>query len=311
MTDSLFLEPGRSIRGSAGEWYKIQQLLGAGGNAVTYLVLCSSGPNRGILFALKFFRRMSRPERLEAFLDELRFLKSCDHPAVMRVYDEGTFSFRVEGQQRDFPFLVAEYLPRTMFQVMRAGSATTTEKLAFANQLLAGLAYLAAQHPSVVHRDVKPQNIFIKGHSAVLGDFGLLKRLDGLSEAEDRDILKESVGIGMPFFYRSPDLVSYARREGPIDTKSDVFQLGLVLTELFTGRNPCVRPHGDDPLSPVELEPVGSIPGGISGLIAPILYDMLAVDPKLRPAASDLLDRWLGVLEIAAERARDLNGSVF
>jgi serine/threonine-protein kinase len=311
VADSLYLEPGRSIRGSSGKWYKIQQLLGAGGNAVTYLVVCSSGPNRGILFALKFFRRMSKPERLSAFLDELDFLKSCDHPAVMRVYDDGTFSFRVDGQQRDFPFLVAEYLPRTMFQVMRSGAASTTEKLAFANQLLAGLAYLAAQDPPVVHRDVKPQNIFIKGHSAVLGDFGLLKRLDGLSESEDRDVLKESVGVGMPFFYRTPDLVTYARREGPIDTKSDVFQLGLVLTELFTGRNPCARPLGDDPLSPVELEGVGTIPGGASGLIAPILHDMLTINPVARPTAADLLDRWLGVLEIAAERARELNGTVF
>lgn len=57
-------------------------MLGAGGNAVTFLVVCTAGPHRGVPFALKFFRRMSKPERREAFVDELEFLKCCDHPAV-------------------------------------------------------------------------------------------------------------------------------------------------------------------------------------------------------------------------------------
>jgi hypothetical protein len=70
----------------------------------------------------------------------------------------------------------------------------------------------------------------------VLGDFGLMKLMDGQGE-EDRDVFKESVGLGMPFFYRTPDLISYAKNEADISPKSDVFQLGLVLTELFTSRN--------------------------------------------------------------------------
>ena len=252
MADALYLDPGRGIRASSGHWYRIEQLLAAGGNAVTYLVVCTEGPYRGVPFALKFFRRMSKPERRQAFLDEVDFLKTCDHPSVMRVYDDGTFLFRIDGEPYEFPFLVAEYLPNTLFQVMKTGVASITEKMIYATQLLAGLAYLAAQSPPVVHRDVKPQNIFIKGRASVLGDFGLLKRLD-MPEAEDREILKESVGIGMPYFYRSPDLVGYANGDSSISAKSDVFQLGLVLTELFTGRNPCIRPRDDDPLTEVDL----------------------------------------------------------
>jgi serine/threonine protein kinase len=143
---------------------------------------------------------MSKPERREAFLDELAFLKSCDHPSIMRVYDDGTFSFRADGSDYEFPFLVAEYLPHTMFQVMRAGSASITEKVIYATQLLAGLTYLASQAPPVVHRDVKPQNVCIKGRACVLGDFGLLKRLDNVDEEEDRDLFKESVGLECPTF---------------------------------------------------------------------------------------------------------------
>lgn len=310
MADSLFLDPGKGIRGLSGNWYQIEQLLGSGGNAVTYLVVCTEGPHRGVPFALKFFRRMSKPERLAAFLDELEFLKNCDHPSIMRVYDDGTFAFRVDGEEREFPFLVAEYLPYTLSQVIRGASASITEKVIFATQLLAGLTYLAAQDPAVVHRDVKPQNIFVKGRGCVLGDFGLLKRLDSVDQ-EDRDLFKESVGPGMPYFYRSPDLVRYARNEAPISPKSDVYQLGLVLTELFTGRNRCIRPRDDDPLTDVELESMRSIPSSHGGLIAPLLYEMVEDNPDDRPAAADLVARWLGAFEILAGLSRDLNGSVF
>lgn len=310
MADTLHLDPGRGIQGSSESWYRIEQLLGAGGNAVTYLVVCTEGRNRGVPFALKFFRRMSKPERRIAFRDELDFLKSCDHPSIMRVYDDGTFAFSFGGTEAEYPFLVAEYLPRTMFQVMRSGAASITEKTIYATQLLAALAYLDSQEPPVVHRDVKPQNIFIKGHACVLGDFGLLKRLDNVGE-EDRDLFKESVGIGMPYFYRSPDLVSYASQESPITTKSDVFQLGLVLTELFTGRNRCLRPPQDDPLADVELEVMRTIPSNHGGLIAPLLFRMLEMDPAGRPSASDLLGRWLGAFKILAGHSRDLNGTVF
>ena len=308
MSDSLFLPPGKSIRGSSGSWYQIEQRLGAGGTAVTYLVICTSGRHHGVLFALKFFRRLSKPERRQAFLDEAAFLKEADHPAVMRVYDDG--EFKIDGATQEYPFLVAEYLPRTLFQVVRANSTPITEKLAFATQLLSALAYLDGQDPPVVHRDVKPQNIFVKGRACVLGDFGLLKVL-GSDDAIDRDVFKESVGIGMPYFYRSPDLVDYANQMAPLTTKSDVFQLGLVLAELFTGRNPCIRPDNDDPLTPVELEPLGSIESGLSGLIAEPIRMMLELDPDKRPAACELQDRWLGAFDAAAAASRNLGGTVF
>jgi len=122
----------------------------------------------------------------------------------MRVFDTGVFY----GQH---PFLVAEYLPRTMFQITRADSASVTVKISFAMQLLSALVYLESLEKPVIHRDIKPQNIFIKGNSCVLGDFGLMKWA-GLESAEDKEVFKESFDVGMPARYRTPDQVAYLKR---------------------------------------------------------------------------------------------------
>jgi hypothetical protein len=112
----------------------------------------------------------------------------------------------------------------------------------------------------------------------------------------------------MPFFYRTPDLIAYARNEADITTKSDVFQLGLVVAELFTGRNPAKRPVNH--LDALELEVLGNIPGGLGGQIATQVSRMLALDPTVRPAASALMDAWQGIFQTAADRAHALDGKV-
>jgi serine/threonine protein kinase len=233
MSDYFRLEVGQGVKSERGIWYKNIQSLGIGGNAITFLVQCTSGMCKGILFALKVFRVISREERKHKFLAERDFLEeSCSHPAIMRVFDTGVFV----NEDGEFPFVVTEYLPFTLADKMRSRSATTVEKVSYTLQLLSALVYLDSLPVPVVHRDIKPKNIFLKGQSCVLGDFGLMKFIDKNDEV-DREIFKESVGPGMPYYYRTPDLIAYARYESSISTKSDVFQLGLVVAELFTGRN--------------------------------------------------------------------------
>lgn len=303
MTDSLFLEPEKGIQSEAGHWYQIVQLLGAGGNAVTYLVVSTSDSYRGTLFALKIFRRLSKPDRRNSFLREVKFLKDQSHPAVMRVFDEGTY-------KSEYPFVVAEYLPQTLYQVMRADRASAAEKISFSTQLLSSLVFLEHAEHQVIHRDVKPQNIFVKGRSCVLGDFGLMKVLDKSAE-DDREFFTESVSPGMPFFYRTPDLVEYAKTGAPLTTKTDVFQLGLVLTELFTKKNPMRRPAGNDILSPIVLDPIGHCPGDLGPSVASLLNRMLTLEVDRRPRASELIDGWMGLFESVCKQSRALEGRVF
>lgn len=108
MTDFFSLNIGQSVQSERDVWYRNIQFLGMGGNAITYLVSCTSGDYKGLLFALKVFRVISREERKEKFLVEREFLEeSCEHPAIMQVFDSGVFV----DENGEFPFVVTEYLP--------------------------------------------------------------------------------------------------------------------------------------------------------------------------------------------------------
>lgn len=112
--DSIYFDVGQGIKADSGVWYKNVQTLGTGANAVTCLVSATSGPNKGVLFALKVFRKLSNPQRRAAFLKEVGFLKTCSHPSVMRVFDTGLFTAYDSGAKLEYPFVVAEYLPTTL-----------------------------------------------------------------------------------------------------------------------------------------------------------------------------------------------------
>jgi serine/threonine protein kinase len=302
LMDLLYLDIGDGIESSDGRWYKILHEIGSGGNAITYLVVESDGLGRGNIFALKMFNRLSNDERQERFEDEQEFIKDSEHPSILQYRDTGVWE--------EHPFLVSEYMPKTLRDVIREDEATVPQRISYSVQLLSALVYLDAQDPPVIHRDIKPANIFIRNNSCVLGDFGLMKRIDG-SDEPDKQVWKESEENALPHFYRSPDLVKYAQDEEPLSTKSDVFQLGLVLTELFTGWNPAKRPENDDPLAPVELNDIGDVPGELSGSIVNLLAQMIEKDPDERPKAEEVMDGWMSLFENSANRAIGLNGRLF
>ena len=224
----LSLSIGQSIRSTSGFYYRTVQWLGSGGNSIVYLVHATSGEYRGVLFALKVFARLSEPTRLERFRQEAAFLRRCTHPSIMRIYDDGIYSITEGTEKKEYPFVIVDYLPSTLFNLIR-GSTNIAERVTYILQLLSALSYLERHAPPVLHRDIKPKNIFTKGNSCVLGDFGLMKFL-GEKDETDHELYLKSTGTGMPFFYRTPDLISYAKDKTPLSTKSDIFQLvGLLL----------------------------------------------------------------------------------
>jgi len=309
--DFFRLAIGQGVKSKSDIWYKNIQVLGVGGNSVTFLAHATSGPFRGVLFALKVFRRISDKPRQERFLTEFDSLMAFQHPSIMQVYDSGLFKATALGQQLEYPFIIAEYLPSSLSDVMRSKRATMAEKVSSALQLLSSLTYLSTQNPAIVHRDIKPQNIFLKGRSCVLGDFGLMKVLDGTDEP-DRNTMKASALPGMPYYYRTPDLIAYARGEAPITTKSDVFQLGLVLAELFTGKNPAIPPSDpDNLLEPLRLAKLGHISCAQGPGIATLIKRMLQFDQTQREDASLISSAWQGVFEEVVQRSTELEGRAF
>lgn len=306
MGAQLELTVGTQIR-TADVKYKLIQEVGRGGNCVVWLVMALKGSHQGMLFALKVFTKTDDAERAAQFEEEANFLYTAQHAALMRVFDRGVYRDRGAQPARDCPFIVAEYLPYTLENALAGNRISIAEKLIFTLQLLSALKYLDAQ--AVIHRDIKPENIFIKGRSCLLGDFGLMKKVLGEEVGKKGDILKLSGGAGMPYFYRTPDLVKYANNVEPITTKSDVFQLGLVFARMFTGTNPSKRPANI--LDPVELFELKPIPGTAGPQIQTLIQRMLEPDAARREPASELIDEWEGVLSQTVTQYHVLEGRVF
>jgi serine/threonine-protein kinase len=254
---------------------------GAGGIGKVSVALATTGPNKGVLFAAKAFSPDSREKEdwRQAFMREVHVLRDCNHPAIVRVFDEG-----VLGDGR--PFFVMEYLPDTLWEAMKAGTLDETAKVSIVMQLLSALDYLSRRDPYVVHRDIKPKNIFLKAGACVLGDFGLVFQ----------DVAAGGIGQpegaipAMAQMYRTPELIEYHVTGKKPPPASDVFQLGLVACELFTGKNP-LRPGG--PKKTVQLEPLVDLPGSIGETIKARLEEMIVIDTQARLPARLLLPRWL------------------
>ncbi|WP_269532348.1 protein kinase [Chitinimonas sp. BJYL2] len=299
----------QTIKSANSVYYRVIQALGNGGNSLVFLVEATSGEHRGVLFAMKVFTKIGDEARKSRFLQEVAVLQQFTHPAIMRVYDTGIVAKEHGGQAVAFPFLIADYLPQTLRDVMLSGSFPMAFRLAFCLQMLSGLSYLASRKPQIVHRDIKPENIFVKGRSFVLGDFGLIKSLSDDGDKEDPGFLIDSVGPRLPRFYRTPDLVDYCRGKETISTKSDVFQLGLVFAEVFTGVVPLKK--CEKILDPVELEPLGAIAGSQEVSIRAQIERMLEPDVTRRYPAADLFDSWEGIFRAVVTAAHGLEGRVF
>lgn len=174
----------------------------------------------GQAVALKFLPAAlaENEDALRRFRNEVRLARQVSHPNVCRVHDVG----EADGQI----FLTMEYVDGEDLASLlrRIGHLPQEKAIEIARKLCAGLA--AAHDKGVLHRDLKPANIMLDGRGeALLTDFGLA----GLPE----DIGGAEVCSGTPV-YMAPEQL--AGRE--VTQRSDIYSLGLVLYELFTGKRP-------------------------------------------------------------------------
>src|SRR5580698_7642396 len=212
------VDEGRFIAGTLlGGRYRIIGLLGRGGMGEVYR---ATDLTLGQSVALKFLpaEAAGNNRLLERFAGEVRVARQVSHPNVCRVYDLG----EVDGA----PFISMEYVDGEDLASLlpRIGRLPADKAIETARKICAGLA--AAHDRGIIHRDLKPQNIMMnKRGDVVIMDFGLAAIADQLSGAEARN--------GTPA-YMAPEQLKGAE----VTSRSDIFALGLVLFELFTGKRP-------------------------------------------------------------------------
>jgi len=202
--------------------YKIEKLLGAGGMGEVYL---ARDLKLGRLVALKVLplHFVVDADRLSRFQREARALSSLNHPNLVTIYEV--------GEANGFHFIAMELVEGKTLSSLR-DKVSLKELLSIVAQVAEAIG--AAHQSGIIHRDVKPDNVMVRpdGYAKVL-DFGLVK----LAEVEPTPgtAAQTQLGIAMgTLAYMSPEQASGE----PVDHRTDIWSLGVVLYELSTGQKP-------------------------------------------------------------------------
>jgi serine/threonine-protein kinase len=248
------------------ERYRIVSLIGQGGMGEVYRAddITLDQP-----VALKFLPASyeSNPAWLERFHNEVRLSRQVTHPNVCRVFDLG----QVDGEQ----FISMEFVDGEDLACLlrRIGRLPRDKAIQISRQLCAGLA--AAHDKGVLHRDLKPANVMLDGRGQVrITDFGISGRVDGGHDAT----------AGTPA-YMAPEQFT----QGDATVRSDIYSLGLVLYEIFTGR-PAFSAHSMPEYSRLHRSTSPTHPStfveDMDPLAERVIMRCLEKDPSKRPGSA-------------------------
>jgi eukaryotic-like serine/threonine-protein kinase len=218
--------PAGGIEGQRFGAYQVIREIGRGGMGAVYLA-ARADDHFNKLVALKILRAdFNAQEVLNRFRHERQILASFDHPNIAGLLDGGSTP---DGE----PYFVMDYVEGTPIdQYCDSHSLTVPERITLFRQVCSAVQYV--HQNLIVHRDLKPSNILVTAEGTPkLLDFGIAKILKPEMMPTMVDATRAEERVMTPA-YASPEQV----RGEPITTASDIYSLGVVLFELFTGRRP-------------------------------------------------------------------------
>ena len=264
--------------------FRITELIGEGAMARVFLAI-DDALDRKVALKVMNQSLAHDPTFRDRFLAEAKDTAKFIHPGIVSIYSTGV--------QDDNYYLVLEYLEsgtlkdrqRARVQFSRENDGETVqlfsaqESLVLLAQLADALSY--AHSKKVIHRDIKPANILFRSNGqAVLSDFGIAKSI-----TENRELTMTGYSVGTPA-YMSPE----QKLGADIDTRSDLYSVGVVFYELLIGHKPYQTRTGNYADLRKELDAdVPELPAGLAYL-QPVLDKLLAKNPDDRyQSAGELL----------------------
>src|SRR3954447_21322073 len=262
--------------------YTIERKLGAGGMADVYL---AEDQELGRRVAIKILddRHAHDEQFVERFRREAKNAAGLSHPNIVSIYDRGEF----DGAY----YIAMEYLEgRTLKElIVRNGPTPVPIAIDYARQILSAVAF--AHRNGVVHRDIKPHNIVVARDGRLkVTDFGIAR-----SGASQMTEVGSIIGTAQ---YLSPEQA----QGNPVDRRSDIYSVGVVLYEMLTGEVPF---SGDTPLE-IAMKHLRTVPSPPSDLNPKVPHDLDAI--VLRSLAKEPAQRYQSAEEMDADLARVARG---
>lgn len=294
----------RLQRAVKGQYRLIQQLVG-GGMSTTYIAHDDALDRQVVIKVLP--GELASTEAIERFRQEIALVATLSHPQVVPVLAAG----EVDG----LPYFVMPYVDgESLRRRLARGPLSVRETVSILVDVARGLA--AAHERGIVHRDIKPDNILLTAHSAVITDFGVAKVRANARRSRARGSVQTSEGtsLGTPA-YMAPEQIAGG---SDVDARADLYAFGIVAYEMIAGAPPfndvaprkVLAAHLVEPPPPLARRR-HDVPAGLASLI----LRCLAKDPADRPrTALEILRALQDPETIAVPRARgsaiDLRGAL-
>lgn len=271
-----------SVPDTVDNRYKVLEVIGTGAMATVY---AAEDTRLGRKVALKILRpEQAQDDTFRArFKREAEAVASLNNPAIVAVYDTGSYNPSQDGEESSsedstaIPYIVMEYVEgHTLRSILsRGGHLPVRDALGYSEQLLGALQY--SHSMGIIHRDIKPANIMVlertsediaKGQPGQIKvmDFGISRAIEEAGEA----LTKANVVMGSAR-YMSPEQVSGK----DIDARSDLYSAACVIYEMIAGRSPfdaesnvdlAAKHLSDTPEPPSKFTPL-EVPAGLDEVI--------------------------------------------